>query len=85
MIPGEESMTTNANTPSFARDIQPLFREKDRTSMLGHFDLWDYQSVSTHAQPILEQLANGNMPCDGKWPEEHVTQFRRWIEAGMPA
>jgi hypothetical protein len=78
-------MATNANAPSFARDIQPLFREKDRASMSWRFDLWNYHDVSTHAQPILERLSSGVMPCDGKWPEEQIAQFRRWVEAGMPA
>jgi hypothetical protein len=78
-------MTTQGNTPSFARDIQPLFRARDRASMSWAFDLWDYQDVSTHAQAILGHLSSGAMPCDGKWPEEQVAQFRRWVEAGMPA
>jgi hypothetical protein len=78
-------MVTADNTPSFARDIQPLFREGDRESMEFAFDLWDYQDVCTHAEDILERLSDGSMPCDGEWPEGQVTQFRRWIEAGMPA
>ena len=78
-------MATNASAPSFARDIQPLFREKDRASMSWRFDLWNYHDVSTHAQLILERLSSGVMPCDGKWPEEQIAQFRRWVEAGMPA
>jgi hypothetical protein len=49
------------------------------------FDLKNYQHVSTHAQKILERLSNGTMPCDGKWPEEQIALFRRWVEAGMPA
>jgi hypothetical protein len=71
--------------PSFARDIQPLFRARDRASMSRHFDLGNYHDVSTHAQAILERLSSGTMPCDGKWPEEQITLFRRWVEAGMPA
>jgi hypothetical protein len=78
-------MTTQGNTPSFAQDIQPLFRARDRASMSRHFDLWDYHDVSTHAQAILGRLSSGTMPCDGKWPEEQLAQFRRWVEAGMPA
>jgi len=35
-------MTTQESVPSFARDIQPLFRESDRASMEFAFDLWDY-------------------------------------------
>jgi hypothetical protein len=78
-------MTTQESTPSFARDIQPLFRTRDQLSMRWAFDLGNHQSVSTHAQAILERLASGTMPCDGKWPEEQVALFRRWVEAGMPA
>ena len=78
-------MTTEENTLSFARDIQPLFRETDRESMEFAFDLWSYQDVRTYAQDILERLEDGSMPCDDEWPEEQVALFRRWIEAGMPA
>jgi len=78
-------MVTAGNTPSFARDIQPLFRESDRESMQFAFDLWDYQDVRANAEDILEQLSDGSMPCDSEWPEEHITLFRSWIEAGMPA
>ena len=78
-------MTTQKSIPTFALDIQPLFREKDRTSMSRHFDLWNYYDVSTHAQAILGRLSSGTMPCDGKWPDEQIALFRRWVEAGMPA
>ena len=78
-------MTTQESAPSFARDIQPLFRPADRVSMRWAFDLGNYHHVSTHAQATLDRLSNGTMPCDGEWPEEQITQFRRWIEAGMPA
>ena len=78
-------MTTQESTPTYARDIQPLFRAHDRASMSWAFDLGNYHDVSTHAQAILERLSSGTMPCDGKWPEEQIAQFRRWVEAGMPA
>lgn len=78
-------MATQDNTPSFAQDIKPLFREKDRESMEFAFDLWNYQDVRRHAQMILERLTEGSMPCDGEWPQEQVAEFRRWIEGGMPA
>jgi len=78
-------MPTQDSPPSFARDIRPLFRESDRESMDFAFDLWDYHDVSAHAEDILERLTEGTMPCDGEWPEEQVTSFRRWVEAGMPA
>jgi hypothetical protein len=78
-------MTSQDSTPSFARDIQPLFRESDREAMEFAFDLWDYDDVRTHAQDILERLTDGTMPCDEEWPEEQVALFRRWVEAGMTA
>ena len=78
-------MTSQDSTPSFARDIQPLFRESDREAMEFAFDLWDFDDVRTNAQDILERLTDGTMPCDEEWPEEQLAQFRRWIEAGMPA
>jgi hypothetical protein len=78
-------MTSQDSSPSFARDIQPLFRESDREAMEFAFDLWDYDDVRTHAQDILERLTDGSMPCDGEWPEEQLALFRRWVEAGMPA
>ena len=78
-------MTTQQSTPSFAQDIEPLFRTRDRQSMLWAFDLGNYRDVSQNAQAILERLENGSMPCDGKWPDEQIDLFRRWVEAGMPA
>jgi hypothetical protein len=76
-------MATADSTPSFAQDIQPLFREDDRNAMDYVFDLWDYDDVRTYAQDILERLADGTMPCDEEWPDEQIAQFRRWIEGGM--
>jgi hypothetical protein len=69
----------------FDEDIKPLFRERDRDSMLFAFDLWSLDDVSTNADAILAQLEGGTMPCDGAWPAENVAVFRRWIDAGKPA
>jgi hypothetical protein len=78
-------MATDDKTLSYARDIRPLFRDSDRDSMAFAFDLWDYQDVCTYAHDILERLSEGSMPCDGEWQEDQITQFRKWVEAGMPA
>jgi hypothetical protein len=67
---------------SFAIDVKPLFRERDRQSMLSLFDLWSYVDVSDHAGAILTTLEAGTMPCDGAWPREQVELFRRWAELG---
>ena len=53
--------------------------------MRRFFDLGSYQDVSTHAQAILARLASGTMPCDGKWAEDQIALFRRWVAGGMRA
>jgi hypothetical protein len=67
---------------SFEHDVRPLFREKDRSSMLKHFDLWSYSDVRAHQDAILDKLRQGRMPCDGPWPPERVTVLESWIAAG---
>jgi len=69
---------------SFEADIKPLFREKDRDSMLRAFDLWSYSDVQSQADAIAEQVKKGSMPCDGAWPKDHVDLFDRWVEQGKP-
>ena len=72
-----------ANQPvSFAKDIKPLFREKDISAMGKFFDLSDYDDVQTFSDGILQKLSTGAMPCDGAWPAEQVELFRRWIKDG---
>jgi hypothetical protein len=69
----------------YGRDIRPLFREKDVSSMSFAFDLRSYDDVRANANGILAKLSNGTMPCDGAWPQEKVELFRNWVDAGCPA
>jgi hypothetical protein len=71
---------------SFERDVKPLFRERDRGSMLNvaNFDLWARDDVADNSQAILKRLEDGSMPCDEAWPADRIELFRRWVEAGMP-
>ena len=75
------------NGLSFERDVKPLFRDRDRGTMLSvsRFDLWERDDVADNAQAILKRLEDGSMPCDGAWPAERVDTFRSWVEARMPA
>jgi hypothetical protein len=75
----------DGGTLSFARDIRPLFRDKDRDSMMAAFDLFDYGDVTEHADRIVGSLRSGQMPCDGAWPADQVDKLQQWIDAGMPA
>lgn len=68
--------------PSFAADIQPLFRERDRRAMTFMFDLWSYEDVKANAGDILAATEGGDMPCDGAWPADRIDLLRRWIEGG---
>jgi hypothetical protein len=68
--------------PTFAKDIKPLFREKDRNSMLRRFDLWSLADVRDNATAIIEVLRAGKMPCDGPWSPNDIDLFARWIAGG---
>ena len=61
-------MTGQPDSPaglSFERDVRPMFREKDRDSMLKRFDLWSHSDVQAHQDAILERLATARCPATG--------------------
>jgi hypothetical protein len=60
---------------SYERDIKPLFRAKDRDSMLRALDLFDYDVVE-HADAIVGSLRSGQMPCDGAWPAAQLDKLQ---------
>lgn len=69
-------------TVSYAGDIRPLFREHDIDAMRRHVKLDSYADVSARAEDILGRLEEGDMPCDGAWPDEQIALFRKWIADG---
>jgi hypothetical protein len=68
--------------PSFARDVRPLFRDKDVERMRFAFDLSLYDDVTANADGIFDRLAEGSMPCDEPWPADHIALFRQWMDEG---
>ena len=68
---------------AFARDIRPLFSNRDVSSMSRFFDLSSYDDVRAHAERIYQRLADGTMPCYGSWPADNVQRFRTWIDNGF--
>ena len=68
----------------FERDIRPLFRERDISSMSAAFDLSSYEDVRKNSDAIYGRLSDRSMPCDGAWPSEQVERFRTWMDAGFP-
>ena len=69
---------------TFSRDIRPLFRDRDVSSMSFAFDLSSYEDVRANAEAIYGKLADRTMPCDGSWPAEDVARFRTWVDNASP-
>ena len=78
-------MPADSGKLSFERDIKPLFRAKDRDSMMRAFDLFDYDDVVENADAIVGSLRSGQMPCDGAWVAGQVDTLQQWIDQGKPA
>jgi hypothetical protein len=70
---------------SFATDIRPLFRKEPDIETMKRMglDLSSYDDVKARADGIYARLEDGSMPCDGSWPEEQVSLFKRWMDEGM--
>jgi hypothetical protein len=49
---------------AFARDIRPLFSNRDVSSMSRYFDLSSYDDVRANAERIYRRLADGTMRGD---------------------
>jgi len=69
----------------FAKDIRPLFRDDPDVSAMKEFglDLSSYTDVKAQAESIYATLKGGTMPCDGAWPEDHISLFKKWMDEGM--
>lgn len=69
----------------FATDIRPLFRDSPDVESMKRMglDLSSYEEVKAKAESIYSRLDDGSMPCDGSWPEEQVSLFKRWMDEGM--
>ncbi len=80
---------SGGRTPYFELHIRPMIRVLDRENMIAvaGLDLWDYNQVKAHADLIITHL-NSDMPpvnYGGPWPQEWITLFQRWKDAGFPA
>jgi hypothetical protein len=69
---------------SYAKDIRPLFRDDDISSMKDNgIDLSSYADVKKHSHDMHHRLREGEMPCDGAWPVANVNKFKEWMDGGM--
>jgi hypothetical protein len=78
-------------TPSFVRDILPLFRVTDIQHMntFGvHLGDHSWMSKPSHARNVLNHLTGTmppRMPLGGPyWTDDQLKSFREWMSAGYP-
>jgi hypothetical protein len=73
-------------TPSFARDIRPMFTDMDIDHMHAMLDLSDWESVLAHADAIYAAVSTGSMPPtssgEARWTTEMCETFKRWKDQG---
>jgi hypothetical protein len=75
---------------SFARDILPLFTERDIRAMSKAFDLGKYDDVKAHAAVIYDRIRGMGGPVmpppppkgEGPWPTSQIELFARWMAEG---
>ena len=70
---------------SFATDIHPLFRDSPGVETMKRMglDLSSYEDVKANPEGIYSRLEDRSIPCDGAWPKEDVSLFKRWMDEGM--
>lgn len=75
-------------SPSFARDIRPLFTETDVEHMRMAMDLSDRDSVFQNADAIYSSVVSGHMPPpssgEPRWTPDMCALFKRWADEGGP-
>ena len=81
----ETVMSAIGEPISFDQHIKPLFRDRDRESMLSSFDLWSHDDVARLSDSILARLRDGSMPCDGAWPDEQGSSLPELGRSRKPA
>jgi hypothetical protein len=76
-----------ADTPlTYAHDIRPLFRDQDIGCMTPRrVKLGDptWICVAANAQRVFNALQAGFMPPDGKWPDDKLSVFKKWMDGGL--
>ena len=69
----------------YERDIRPLFREKDVSSMSMVVDLPSYNGVRANGDRILAKLSDRSMPLRRAFGGGAGRALRSWVDAGCPA
>lgn len=82
-------------TTGYAQDILPMFRTGDISCMMpkgvriGNAQ-WMCDPATNHgfddhgnARRVFAALSSGFMPPDGKWPQERLDIYSRWMTDGF--
>jgi hypothetical protein len=69
---------------AFARDIRPLFSDRDVGSMSRFFDLSSYDDVRANAERIYQRLADGTMPATDRGRRTTSSAFAPGWTTGSP-
>ena len=80
---------------TFTTKILPLFRRRDigcmaqRGILIGSAD-WMCDPAATNNYPdhgnarrVYTALTRGIMPPDGKWPQDRLDTFQKWMDEGF--
>lgn len=85
----EDPTTPPPTATSFARDILPLFRQKDVEHMRSFgVELGTYDGARAKAEMILVRVQGSGPPMppapDQRWTKPQVDLVERWIADGFP-
>ena len=77
---------------SYAKDIYPLFTDKDVQGMSKAFDLRSFGDVKARSKQIFDRIrgiGGSVMPPpppkgNGPWPREKIDLFGAWVKEGCP-
>jgi hypothetical protein len=75
-------------TLSSVTDIRPLFRDGDIQCMGPSgvkLDDPTWMCVHANAQSVCSQISTGGMPPDAAGSPDHVSLFKKWMDAVCPA
>jgi hypothetical protein len=75
---------------SYAKDIYPLFTDKDVRGMSKFFDLRSFGDVKARSEQISDRIrgiGGSVMPPpppngDGPWSQEMIDLFEAWVKEG---
>jgi hypothetical protein len=77
---------------SYAKDIFPLFTDKDVRGMAKAIDLRSFDEVKAWSKQILDRIRGIGGPVmppppsrgEGPWSQANIDLFEAWVKEGCP-